>query len=99
MEGKAVQSPLTQGGLEIKCIVSWASDDGIDILRSSIEKNYSFEDRMVDDSKTVLQSLKNSYEVEEEIEVDFGLEVLEISETEDKEVENVEDDVDLIVIN
>ena len=101
LEGKAVRSPLTQGGLEIKCIVtvSWASDDGIDILRSSIEKNYSFEDRMVDDSKTVLQSLKNSYEVEEEIEVDFGLEVLEISETEDNEVENVENDVDLIVIN
>ena len=48
---------------------------------------------------TVLQSLKNSYEVEEEIEVDFRLEVLEISETEDNEVENVENDVDLIVIN
>jgi hypothetical protein len=37
--------------------------------------------------------------VEEEIELDFGLEVLEISETEDNEVENVEDDVDIIFIN
>ena len=54
---------------------------------------------MVDDPKTVLQSLKNLHEVEEEIEVDFELEVLEISETEDNEIENVEDDVDLIVIN
>ena len=47
----------------------------------------------------MLQSLKNSYEVEEEIEVDFGLEVIEISETEDNEIENVEDHVDLIVMN
>ena len=37
--------------------------------------------------------------MEEEIEVDFGLEVLEISETDDNEIENVEDDVDIIVIN
>ena len=96
-----MRSPLPQGGLEIKCIgmVNWASDDGIDIMRSSIEKNYSFEDHLVDDSKTELQLLKNSYELEEEIELDFGLEVLEISETEDNEVENVEDDVDIIVIN
>ena len=64
-----------------------------------IERNYSFEDRLVDNSKTVLQSLKNLHEVKEEIEVDFGLEVLEISETEDNEIENVEDDVDLIFIN
>jgi hypothetical protein len=53
---------------------------------------------LYDDSKSVLESLKNSYEVEEEIEMDFGLEVLEISETED-EVENVEDNNDLIIIN
>ena len=94
-------SPLTQGELEVKCIVTvnWASDDGVDILMSSIEKNYSFEDRLVDDSKTVLQSFKNLHEVEEEIEVDFELEVLEILETEDNEIENVEDDVDLIVTN
>jgi predicted transcriptional regulator len=103
LEGKAVRSPLTQGRLEIKCIVTvnWASDDGIDKLKSSIERNYSFEDHLADDSKTVLQSLKNSYEVEEEIELDFGLEVLEISETEteDNQVENVEDDADIIFIN
>ena len=101
LEGKPVRSPLTQGGLEIKCIVTvnWASDDGVEILRSSIERNYSFEDRLVDDSKTLLQYLKNFHEVEEEIDLDFGLEVLEISETQDDEIENVEDNVDLIVIN
>ena len=53
---------------------------------------------LCDDSKSMLESLKNSYEVEEEIEMDFGLEVLEISETED-EVENVEDNNDLVVID
>ena len=53
---------------------------------------------LCDDSKSVLESSKNSHKGEEEIEMDFGLEVLEISETED-EVENVEDNNDLIVIN
>jgi hypothetical protein len=66
---------------------------------SSTEKNYSFGDHLDNDSKTVLQSLKNLYEVEEEIQLDFGLEVFEISEAEDNEIENVEDDVDIIVIN
>ena len=100
LDGKAVRSPLTQGGLEIKCSVTanWESEDSIDILKSSIENTYNFDDRLVDDSETVLESLKNSYEVEEEIEMNFGLEVLEISETED-EVENAEDNNDLIVIN
>ena len=66
LEGKPVRSPLTQGGLEIQCIVTvnWASDDGLNILRSSIEKICSFGY----ESKTVLQSFKNLYEVEEEVE-------------------------------
>ena len=37
--------------------------------------------------------------MEEEIDLDFGLEVSQISETEDNEIENVEDNVDFIVIN
>ena len=67
--GKAVRSPLTQGGLEIKCSVmaNWESDDGIDILKSSIQNNYNFDDRLGDYSKSVLESLKNSYEVEERL--------------------------------
>ena len=52
---------------------------------------------MVDESETVLQSLKKSYAVEEEVEEGFGLEVLEISEAEafaaeqDNADENTED--------
>ena len=33
--------------------------------------------------------MRNLHEVKEEIEVDFGLEVLKISETEDNEIESV----------
>ena len=43
--------------------------------------------------------MKNFHEVEDDINVDFGLEVFEISETQDNEIENVEGDVDLIVID
>ena len=72
-----MRSSLSQGGLEIKCIVTvnWASDDGVDILMSSIEKNYSFEDRLVDDSKTVLPSLRNLHEIEN-VEDDVDLIVI-----------------------
>ena len=73
LDGKVVRSSLIQGGLEIKCSVTanWGSDDGIDILKSSIQKNYNLDDRLVDDLKSVLESLTYSYEVEEDIEMEY----------------------------
>ena len=58
---------------------------------------YNFDDRLVDDSKTVLRSLQDTYnyKVENEEDDDFGLAVLEISEDTDDQP----DKDNIIVIN
>ena len=74
MEEKPVRSPLKQGGLEIKCHVKchWTSEQYLTVLKDFVEKNYSFEGRLKDDSKAILQSLK--VELEDQAEETNGSE-------------------------
>ena len=56
---KPCRSPLTQGGLEVKCQVTatWDNDKGRKILTQSIERNYKFSNSLIDDSEEILRSL------------------------------------------
>ena len=59
MDTKHYRSPLTQGGLEIKCRVTltWTDALKFDFLKTFIEKNYSFENREKDDSREILEQI------------------------------------------
>ena len=52
------RSPLTHGGLEVKCriILEWADKDKFFFLKRFID-NYSFEKRNVDDSEAILKEI------------------------------------------
>ena len=93
MEEKPLRSPLSQGGLEIKCSVTcnWTDAENLELLTQLIEKNYQFDNRMTDDSKSILESLDLEVgigEYESDDEEDSGLPV-EI----DDEIMEVDDEV------
>ena len=56
MSKRAVCSPLTQGGLEIKCemTIEWQDKDKFLLLKEYVFKNYNFEKSLNDDSKDIL---------------------------------------------
>ena len=58
-ETKMYQSPITQGGLEIKSMVkcTW-TDEGIRILQDRIAERYSFETRLTDDFDSILRDIE-----------------------------------------
>ena len=64
LEKKPRRSPLKQGGLEIKCAVSCRqlNEKFLEKLQDFITRNYDFDKCLVDDSKTILASLKAQLE-------------------------------------
>ena len=70
LEEKPLRSPLTQGGLEIKCRVkcTWTNEEHLDLLKRFIEQNYTFENRLNDYSTSVLESLNIEAESDEDEE-------------------------------
>ena len=97
LEQKPVRSPFTQGGLEIKCKVtaSWSKQEGLDLLKTSIDQKYNFDNRLVDDSKTVLQSLLAEHE-EDNDDDNFGLQLQppEVIELENEDLPDHTMDID-----
>ena len=61
MSKTAVRSPLTQGGLEIKCemTIEWQDKDKFLLLKLKeyICKNYNFEKSLDDDSEDILEDI------------------------------------------
>ena len=55
---------MKQGGLEIKCAVNcrWLNEQFLEKLKDFITRNYDFDKCLVDDSKTILASLKAELE-------------------------------------
>ena len=67
------KNTLVQGGLEIKVTCDWI-ERGIIELKGMIEGRYSFKDRMVDDSTTILNEIGAILALPdpiEELEADF----------------------------
>ena len=58
-ETKAYESPITQGGLEIKTMVTctWLGE-GIRILQDTIAQRYCFETRLTDDFDSILREIE-----------------------------------------
>ena len=58
---RAFQSPLVQGGLEIKVLVycKW-TEHGLASLQTMITEKYCFETRMVDDFDSLLREIQES---------------------------------------
>ena len=59
MSKTAVHSPLTQGGLEIKCemTIEWQDKDKVLLLKEYVFKNYNFEKSLNDDSEDILEDI------------------------------------------
>ena len=88
MEEKPTRSPLTQGGLEVKCSVtaSWTNENGIKLL-----EKYNFENRSTDDSAAILKKLlpdTTNQDNQDDEYLGYGLQLLEIygSDEEDKTI-------------
>lgn len=84
-ETKAYESPITQGGLEIKTMVTctW-SDEGIRILQDTIAQRYCFETRLTDDFDSILREIER---------------VLVLEDSEDELVEQFDDLVTIDIID
>ena len=83
---KAYKSPLTQGGLEVRCLVtaSWTNEEYLSFLKSSIEKRYSALDNEKDDSSDILRSInipekESDSESDDEAEGDINMVDLSVS--------------------
>jgi hypothetical protein len=62
LDAKHHPSPLTQGGLEVKSLVTveWGTSDKVKffILKTYIQNNYDFETSNIDDSNLIVAKLK-----------------------------------------
>ena len=83
---KAYRSPLTQGCLEVRCLVtaSWTNEEYLSFLKSSIEKRYSALDNEKDDSSDILRSInitekESDSESDDEAEGDINMVDLSVS--------------------
>ena len=70
LETKPKRSPLTRGGLEIKCRVcaTWINEEKLQKLKILIIKNYDIDTSLKDDSASILKSLKIDIEPDNESE-------------------------------
>ena len=84
LEEKPLRSPLNQGGLEIKCMVkcNWTDEQCLTVLKDFVEKSYSFDGRLKDDSKAILQSLTIQLDQAEETNADDSDSSMELSDDE-----------------
>ena len=93
MEEKPARSPLTQGGLEVKCSVtaSWTNEKGITLLKKLVDEKYSFDKRLEDESADIIKKLfPDTTEQDDDDYLGYGLQLLEIYDSDEEgEDENI----------
>ena len=94
LEEKPARSPLTQGGLEVKCSVtaSWTNENGIKLLKKLVGEKYNFENRSTDDSAAILKKLlpdTTNKDNQDDEYLGYGLQLLEIYGSDEEEDETI----------
>ena len=93
LEEKPARSPLTQGGLEVKCSVtaSWTNEKGITLLKKLVDEKYSFDKRLEDESADIIKKLfPDTTEQDDDDYFGYGLQLLEIYDSDEEgEDENI----------
>ena len=93
LEEKPARSPLTQGGLEVKCSVtaSWTNEKGITLLKKLVDEKYSFDKRLEDESADIIKKLfPDTTEQDDDDYLGYGLQLLEIYDSDEEgEDENI----------